>query len=68
MIRDKLIERCRDEQAKLAKATLENPGEFSATNYAHNAGVFLGLSVAIDLIKLVLDEEENERKPKPPKF
>jgi hypothetical protein len=61
MIREKLIERCRDEQATFAVETLANPGEMSAQAYAYRAGFFAGLRHAEAIIRDVIDEDDDER-------
>lgn len=69
MIREKLIERMRDEQAAYAVETLASPGEMSSQTYAYRAGFYAGLRQAESLIREVIDEEEDERQPpKQPRF
>lgn len=68
MIREKLIERCRDEQATYAVETLASPGDMSSQTYAYRAGFFAGLRQAESLIHEVLEEDEDERKPRQPSF
>lgn len=64
MIKEKLLERCRDEQTAYAVETLRKPGEMDAHIYAYHAGYFAGLQRAEAIIIDVIDEDEDERKPR----
>lgn len=64
MLREKLIERCRDEQTAYAVETLERPGDKDGATYAYRAGFFAGLKRAQAIITEVIDEDEDERKPR----
>lgn len=64
MIREKLLERCRDEQTAFAVETLKKPGDMDAHTYAYRAGFFAGLQHAEAIITDVIDEDEDERKPR----
>lgn len=68
MIREKLIERCRDEQKAFVVETLGNPGDMSSQTYAYRAGFFAGLRQAESLIHEVLEEDDDERADRPPRF
>jgi hypothetical protein len=68
MIREKLIERCRDEQATYAVETLAAPGDMSSQTYAYRAGFFAGLRQAESLIAEVLEEDNDERADRQPSF
>lgn len=64
MIKEKLVERCRSEQAAFAVETLQKPGDMSAQTYAYRAGFYAGLQHAEAIIVDVIDEDEDERKPR----
>lgn len=68
MIREKLIERCRDEQTTYAVETLAAPGDMSSQTYAYRAGFFAGLRQAESLIREVLEEDDDERADRQPSF
>lgn len=64
MIKEKLLERCRDEQTAFAVETLQKPGDMSAQTYAYRAGFYAGLQHAEAIIVDVIDEDDDERKPR----